>query len=114
MPEIKRVLLTGATGFVGTHAYPKLAAAGFSIVCGTREPARAMRRFPGRAFKQLDVNDYASTLRAMSGCDAAIYLVHGMADNNKRYERAEERAAKIFVRAAEQAQLKRIVYLGGI
>jgi uncharacterized protein YbjT (DUF2867 family) len=113
MPEIKRVLLTGATGFVGKNTYPVLVEAGLSVVCGTREPERAMRRFPGRTFTQLDVLDYDSTVKALAGCDAAIYLVHGMADG-KRYERAEERAAKTFLRAAEQAQLKRIVYLGGI
>jgi nucleoside-diphosphate-sugar epimerase len=62
MPEIKRVLLTGATGFVGRNTYPVLADAGLSVVCGTREPERAMRRFPGRTFTQLDVLDYDSTV----------------------------------------------------
>jgi len=113
MPQIKRVLLTGATGFVGMHAYPVLQAAGFSVVCGSRQPEQAQRRFPGRAFVKLDVADFDSTLRAMSGCDAAVYLVHSMADV-RRYERAEEREAMTFVRAAEQAGLRRIVYLGGI
>lgn len=113
MLELKRVLLTGATGFVGRHVYPALIQSGMQVVCGTRNPERAQRRFPGRPFTRLDVLDYDVTLRALHGCDAAVYLVHGMGDH-KRYERAEERSAKNFVRAAEQVGLKRIVYLGGI
>jgi uncharacterized protein YbjT (DUF2867 family) len=113
MPEIKRVLLTGATGFVGLHVYPVLQNADMQVVCGSRNPQAAQQRFPGRAFVQLDVGHFDSTLRAMQGCDAAVYLVHSMADV-RRYERAEEREAKNFLRAAERAGLSRIVYLGGI
>lgn len=113
MPEIKRVLLTGATGFVGLHLYPVLQATDMQVVCGSRTPERAQQRFPGRAFIKLDVDDFDSVLHAMQGCDAAVYLVHSMADV-RRYERAEERAARNFLRAAERAGLQRIVYLGGI
>lgn len=113
MPEIKRVLLTGATGFIGLHTYPVLQAAGIPVVCGSRNPEQAQQRYPGRAFVHLNLSDYESTVRAMQGCDAAIYLVHSMADS-RRYERTEEREAKSFLRAAERAGIKRIVYLGGI
>jgi uncharacterized protein YbjT (DUF2867 family) len=113
MPDIQRVLLTGATGFVGNHLYDKLVAAGFNVLCGTRQPAKALKQHPTRTFTNLDVYDYQSTLAALRGCDAAVYLVHGMADR-KDYEKAEQRAAQNFVRAAEQAGIKRIVYLGGI
>ena len=112
MPEIKRVLLTGATGFVGLHLYPVLAAAGMHVVCGSRHPEAARARFPSRDFRKLNVSDFDSVVNAMAGCDAAVYLVHSMADV-KRYDREEERAAKNFLRAAEQAGIKRIVYLGG-
>jgi uncharacterized protein YbjT (DUF2867 family) len=113
MPDIKRVLLTGATGFVGSHLYPVIRDAGFSVVCASREPDKAQARYPDRAFVQLDVYDAQSTLAAMQGCDAAVYLVHSMADH-RDYEAAEQQAAHIFSRAAEQAGLARIVYLGGI
>ena len=113
MPEIRRVLLTGATGFVGRHLYPVLLDGGFAVVSGSRDPDAAQRRFRGRAFVKLDVNDYHTVRNAMEGCQAAVYLVHSMAEG-AGYEHAEARGAIAFARAAEQAGLSRIVYLGGI
>lgn len=113
MPEIKRVLLTGATGFIGRHLYPVVVKAGFAVVSGARDPEAAQQRFRGRAFVKLDLNDYHSIATAMQGCDAAVYLVHSMAEG-RGYEKTEERAAIAFLRAAEQAGIKRIVYLGGV
>lgn len=113
MPSIKRVLLTGATGFVGSHLHPVLEGGGFEVVGATRNPDGAKQRFPERAFRRLDTADKASICEAMVGCDAAVYLVHSMADS-KDYDSVEEHAATRFAAAAEEAQLKRIVYLGGI
>ncbi|HKU40235.1 MAG TPA: NAD(P)H-binding protein [Polyangiales bacterium] len=113
MPEIRRVLLTGATGFIGTHLYSGLIESGFAVVSGSRDPERAQRKYRGRAFVRLDLNDYHSLLKAMEGCQAAVYLVHSMAEG-PGYEEQEQRAAMTFARAAEQAGLQRIVYLGGI
>jgi uncharacterized protein YbjT (DUF2867 family) len=112
MPDVKRVLLTGATGFVGEHLYPSLIKSGYEVVSGTRDPKAAEKRFRGRNFRQLDVGDLESIVRAMQGCQAAVYLVHSMADH-KDYEDAEYKAAVNFARAAERAGLSRIVYLGG-
>jgi len=60
-----------------------------------------------------DVRDFDSTLNAMQGCRSAVYLVHSMAQG-KGYEDVEQRSAVTFARAAAQAGLSRIVYLGGI
>jgi uncharacterized protein YbjT (DUF2867 family) len=61
---------------------------------------------------RLEVTDFESIFATMQGCDAAVYLVHSMADH-KHYEKAERRSAVHFAHAAEQAGLSRIVYLGG-
>lgn len=113
MPDVKRVLLTGATGFVGRALYPQLIASGFTVICASRDPARARKRLPGRTFVRMDVTDFESIFAAMQGCDAAVYLVHSMADD-RNYARTEYRSAQLFARAAQQARLSRIVYLGGI
>ena len=112
MSEIQRVLLTGATGFVGRHVYPELVEAGFDVVSASRNPERAERGQYGRKFVRLDLEDYASIVAAMRGCQAAVYLVHSMA-GGAGYEEVEARSARHFARAAEEAGLLRVVYLGG-
>lgn len=113
MPEIKTVLLTGATGFVGRHLYPALCRAGYDVVCVSRDPARARERHPQRVWTRMDVEDPDSVDAAMRGCDAAVYLVHGMGGGGD-YEAAERRAAESFRDAAARARLRRVVYLGGV
>ena len=117
-----RVLLTGATGFVGGALYPHLRHAGYEIRGGTRDPERAARHMPDRDFVHYEALDPVATRNAMSGCRVAYYLVHGMGEQpagaegvpEEDYEERERRAATIFVAAAERADVERIVYLGGI
>lgn len=62
----------------------------------------------------LDVADPESTARALDGCQAALYLVHGMSAPAGDFRREERDQAETFARAAERAGLRRIVYLGGV
>jgi uncharacterized protein YbjT (DUF2867 family) len=115
MPErFEHVLLTGATGFVGHHLHPVLLDAGYRVRGGSREPDRPKQRYPDRQFCRLDLDDRASIGEALAGCDAAVYLVHGMANRDEDYESAEQRMAATFLAEAERAGVRRIVYLGGL
>ncbi len=107
------MLLTGATGFVGGAVRPALEAAGWKVRCLTRDVARASAREPEVAWVQGDLGDADSCARALAGCDAALYLVHGMGEGADYHER-EVQAAKGFARAAAEAGVQRIVYLGGV
>jgi uncharacterized protein YbjT (DUF2867 family) len=109
----RTILVAGATGFVGRRLLPSLDRAGFAVVGTSRHPENARVRCPNVEFRKMDVADGESTLRAMQGCDAAVYLVHSMADG-KDYVKVEERSATAFREAAARAKLSRIVYLGGI
>jgi len=109
----KTILLTGATGFVGGAVRPALAAQGWHVRCLTRDAARASRREPTLEWVQGDVGDISSCARALEGCRAALYLVHGMGEDAD-YHRREVRAASTFSTAAAAAGLERIVYLGGV
>jgi uncharacterized protein YbjT (DUF2867 family) len=112
-PHHKTVLLTGATGFVGRNLYPKLRESGYEVVCASRNPDRASNDMPDRQWVELDVEREETFRPAMEGCDAAFYLVHqvGQADD---YGEREVRAAEHFRKAAHEAGLRRIVYLGGV
>lgn len=112
MPQ-RTLLLTGATGFVGGALRPHLSASGFQVRCLTRDVARARARMPAVDWVQGDVGDPQACARALEGCDAAFYLVHGMGEGPD-YHAREVRAAQGFGQAAASAGVQRIVYLGGV
>lgn len=112
MPE-RMLLLTGATGFVGGAVRPELAAKGWHVRCLTRDAARAKKREPSLDWAQGDVADPSSCAHALDGCEAALYLVHGIGEG-KDYHQHEVTAAETFSKAAAVAGVERIVYLGGV
>ncbi len=109
----RTMLLTGATGFVGGAVRPALAAAGWQVRCLTRDAARARRRQPALDWVEGNVADAFSCARALDGCQAALYLVHGIGEGAD-YHRREVAAAGTFCQAAGAAGVDRIVYLGGV
>jgi uncharacterized protein YbjT (DUF2867 family) len=109
----RRVLLTGATGFVGKRLYPALARAGYDVTCSSRDAERWAERKPDRRWVQLDLHDAASVERALAEQDAVIYLVHSMGQAGD-FEEKERRAAELLRDAAARAGVTRIVYLGGV
>lgn len=108
------VLLSGATGFVGRAVAEPLVRAGWRVRRGTRDVSRARQRAPHAEWVALDVDDAPSVAAAMEGCDAAVYLVHGMGSHAADFRRAEVRQAETFRVAAERAGVRRVVYLGGV
>jgi uncharacterized protein YbjT (DUF2867 family) len=112
VPE-RSLLLTGATGFVGGAVRPALAREGWHVRCLTRDAARAQKREAALDWVEGDVADPASCARALEGCRAALYLVHGIGEGAD-YRRHEVTAATTFSNAAAAAGVKRIVYLGGV
>ena len=99
-----RVLLTGATGFVGSRVFPALVEAGFDVVCTSRDPARARTRNPNRTWVRLNVELPETLAPAMEGVDVVIYLVHsiGTAANYGQVERAS--ASSVRDAAADTVQ----------
>tara|TARA_R110002096_G_scaffold16898_12_gene58121 strand:- start:65832 stop:66794 length:963 start_codon:yes stop_codon:yes gene_type:complete len=108
-----RVLLTGASGFVGKYLYEALIAAGIEVRCGTRDVVAAQSRMPERDWVRLDVEAPETLENALRGCDGAFYLVHGMGQGAD-YPEKEARSARNFLSAAESSGVSRIVYLGGV
>jgi uncharacterized protein YbjT (DUF2867 family) len=110
-----RILVTGATGYVGGRLVPRLLAAGHTVRCMVRDAARLQGRpWVGRVeIVQGDVLDDASLTPTMVGVDAAYYLVHSLGSGPDFHER-DARAARAFGLAARAAGVARIIYLGGL
>lgn len=107
------IVVAGASGFVGSLLVARLRALGREVRCGTRDPARARRLQPHLPWVRLDVDEPASMEAALLGASALVYLVHQMRGHHADLDQTEVAAAKRVVAAAERAQLRRIVYLGG-
>ncbi len=111
---VSTILLTGATGFIGSHVEIALAAAGHEVRCATRSPSKARAQHPERTWVELDLERPETLPTALVGCDSAIYLIHGMGQGHDDYPERERACAEAFAAAAAKAKLRRIVYLGGV
>lgn len=112
----KHVLLTGATGYVGGRLLPELTAAGHTVRCLVRDPAKA--DLPdGVEVVKGDVLKGTGLREALEGCDVAYYLVHGMGRGSGSLGHFAERdrtSASNFGEAAVAAGVGRTIYLGGL
>jgi uncharacterized protein YbjT (DUF2867 family) len=104
-----KVLVAGASGFVGQRLCVALERAGHDVVAMTRNPARY--RGAGTPMRG-DVQEPATLEPAMAGCQAAYYLVHSLQEAD--FEHKDAAGAAAFGKAAARAGLHRIIYLGGL
>ena len=109
------VLVTGATGYIGGRLVPELLAAGHTVRCLARNPAKiGDEEWADRVeVVRGDVTDAASLEGAMDGVDAAYYLVHSMG-GGADFSARDREAAATFRDAAARSSIERIVYLGGL
>ena len=110
-----KVLVTGATGYVGGRLVPRLLADGHEVVCLARDPSHlAGRGWRGVAIRQGNALEASSLPPVMEGVEAAYYLIHSMSAGEGGFEDRDRVAAENFGRAARAAGLRRIMYLGGL
>lgn len=112
--EPLRVLVTGATGYIGGRLVPRLLAKGHRLRCVARNPSRLEgHSWPGVEIVQGDLEDPAAAAQALQGIDVAYYLVHSMAAGEAFRER-DRLMALAFGQVAAAAGVRRIIYLGGL
>ena len=111
-----RLLITGATGYVGSRLVCALLKKGHDVVVTSRDPRRLDRfSWSSRVTKvAMDADDASSVKRAMAeagAIDAVYYLVHGIGQAD--FANGDRDAARNVAEAARDAGVGRIIYLGG-
>ena len=104
-----RILVTGATGFIGKRLVGALVEAGHDVKAMTRHPETYDG--PGRPVRG-DVGERASLTEPLEDVDVAYYLVHSL--DNTDFEKRDADAARMFAKVAATTGVGQIVYLGGL
>jgi uncharacterized protein YbjT (DUF2867 family) len=116
----ERVLILGATGFVGRRLLTELLKKGVKVRLFVRDPSKLPDIFPdaGVEVAKGDLLTGEGLEKALKGVRVAYYLVHSMGGRsifkNKEYAEKDKKAAENFVMSADAGGLARIIYLGAL
>jgi len=116
-----KILLTGATGYIGQRLLPVLAEAGHEVVCLVRDARRfslpdtlPAARHAQVSLVEADLLDAASLDALPLDIDAAYYLVHSMSGHDRNFFRLEQESAYHFADYLDRTPARQVIYLSGI
>lgn len=116
--DSKRILVLGATGYVGGELIPSLLKKGYKVKAAGRSLDKLKKQVwsdhPHLDIAQVDVFDLESLRSALKDIDAAYYFVHSMGPKSSDFESDDRRAAQNMVKITQECGVKRIIYLGGL
>ena len=115
METARRILVTGASGYVGGRLVTALLEDGASVRVFVRDQKKAQSNSWASSVEIATGNasDYQSTLKALTGIHTAYYLLHSI-NAGTNFDKIESEMATNFAKAAQEAGVKQIIYLGGI
>lgn len=110
-----KILVTGASGYIGGRLVTRLLADGHQVRCMARDPSRLEgRMWRGVEIVAGDALVPESLGPAVAGMDAAYYLIHSLAAGEAGFEDMDLAAARNFGEAASRAGVRQVIYLGGL
>src|ERR687891_1273860 len=127
--ESVKILVTGASGFIGSRVVSKLLSLApssssnknYEILCLSRNRDSLKDRYWKHEdvlkIVEADVNNYPQLVKAMNGVNVAFYLIHsmeGLSKEWKEFAQKDRTAAENFAKAATECGVERIIYLGGL
>lgn len=112
-----KILLTGATGYIGKRLLPILVTQGHEVICCVRDKNRFYCPIEFRKNITVIEVDFLKieTLTAIpTDINAAYYLIHSMSSSEDNYDDLERVSAENFVHRIDQTTAKQVIYLSGI
>jgi len=107
-----KILVTGATGFIGSHAVAHLASLGHEVLAGSRRPSKvtALYGLPGVSPVELELSRQDGWAELMSGCDAVAHVALGWGDTGPEMLEADTAATVGLLEAARRAGVGQFLY----
>ena len=113
--DMETVLVAGASGYIGGRLVPELVARGYRVRVMVRSKVEALSdRWLNCEVVVADALNPNSLMIAMEGVHTVFYLIHSMLVGPKSFAETDRSAARCVRESAEQQQVKRIIYLGGL
>jgi uncharacterized protein YbjT (DUF2867 family) len=109
-----KILVSGASGYVGSKLIPQLVQAGYEVAAMARHNSKTLSLPPAVRVVIADALQPGSIADAMRGIDVAYYLIHSMSAAGGDFHERDLKAAENFATAARKAGVARVIYLGGL
>jgi len=113
-PNIGKVLVAGATGYVGGRLVPELLSRGYNLRVMVRNRITNTNKWPNTEVVVADALKEDQLDAALEGIQVAYYLIHSLNLGPVGFADADMIAAGNFQNAASKQGVKRIIYLGGV
>lgn len=107
-----RILVTGATGFIGSHVVAHLSSLGHVVLAGSRQPSKvpALYALPGAIPVELELSRREGWAELLAGCDAVVHVALGWGDTGTEMLEADTAATVGLLEAARQAGVGQFLY----
>jgi uncharacterized protein YbjT (DUF2867 family) len=110
-----KILVLGATGYIGGLLVPRLLLQGHHVHCVVRSPKKlAGKNWKNVEITQGDVLKPQTFVKAFEDVDVLFYLIHSMMGGKNQFESDDRVAAENVAHAARLSSVKQIIYLGGL
>lgn len=110
-----RILLTGATGYIGQRLIHALIDKGHQVICCVGDQKRFhINPYPNISVIEVNFLEKQTLKNIPTDIDIAYYLIHSMSTHQGDFETLEQECANNFKQALSKTNVRQVIYLSGI